>query len=148
MSVACGCLWLSACSPPFPLRMTFVSVLVNSTPESSRVRCHHSATKWFGRETRGPSVSPLEPPGPFCSTASKVLSPFPTTVVLLTLVTHWFSQHPIYSVPTSCGGGGKGLYSSHNSFTPPTPKPLRMPCMCVCCVFTIPKKRKRGLDGL
>lgn len=146
--VACGCLWLSACSPPFLLyfHLSLFFIWPSSlfwTLKSSRVRCPHSAKKWFGRETQGPSVSPLEPPGPYCSLAPKVLPPFPTTVVLLTLVTHWFSQHSVYTVPTSCGGGGKGLYISHNIFTPPTPKPPRMPCMWVCCVFTNPQKKKK-----
>lgn len=123
------CLWTSVVVspltsspllPPLPLiRMTSVYVLVTPIPKSPRVRCHHSATQWFGRETQGPSVSPLEPPGPFCSVAPKFLSPFPTTVLFLTPVTHWCSQHPVNTVPSTCGGGGRGVYSSHNDFTPP-----------------------------
>lgn len=80
MSVACGRLWFVSLLtssppllPPLPLlRMTSVYVLVypSYTPPPfknlPRVRCPHSATQWFGRETQGPSVSPLEPPGPFC----------------------------------------------------------------------------------
>lgn len=134
--------------PPLPLlRMTLVYVLLTSTHKSPRVHCHRSATQWFGRETRGPSVSPLEPPGP---SSSIVLIPIPHHYY------QWRQSHTLVfpassTVPSTCGGGGRGEYCSHRILhlhRSLTPKPPRMPrvCVCVCAVRSLPpqKKKKRA----
>ena len=115
-----------------------------------RVRCPHSATQWFGRETQGPSVSPLEPPGPFRNQI--FLIPHSPTTVLTPVFPaselHW----PHAGVEGGeCAAVTMILHLHRN----PTPKPPRMPCVCVLCIHhphplknINKKKTKRGLDGL
>lgn len=158
--LACGRLWLSVCSPPlllfFHLSLFFVRLpptpppptamfwFPPPTPKSLLVfaplpQPPHSATQWFGRETQGPSVSPLEPPRPpSVGVAPNFLTPHFTCHCHPLPHTHRCSQASERHCPPppACRGGRRGvtmiLHLRHRHLHPHA-------CpVCVCAVHSPP----------
>lgn len=118
-------------SSPYDLR------LCSGSPHLKSPRVTIAPHSGLERRHRGPQCPLWNHRAPFCSQ----ISHSPTTV--LHLVTHCCPRHPIYT----CGGGGRGVCSSHDFTPPPTPQHLTHAlCVCVLCVHHPPKKKQK--EGL
>lgn len=156
MSVACGRLWLSVCSPPLLLFFHLSLFVVRPLdmfwfprPESPRVRLspQRHTVVWKG-DTGALSVAFGTTGHPFVSTAPN--SPPPTPHIYpppLQSQSHtgvpsiWST---LFSVTVRVEGGECEVVTMIlHLHRPPTPKPPRMPCVCVLCIHQHPHPPKK-----
>lgn len=143
--------------PPLPLLLYDLTSMFWFPLNLPVSTCPHSATQWFGREAQGPSVSPLEPPGPLLLAPHKISYPhLPTTVLPLTPSgTLVFPASDLHCSQYLQGWKEGSVQQSRLILTtPPTPPPHACP-VCVLCIHyhhphptPPPKKKKKQKEGL